>query len=118
MPPIMIDGKREYFPKVKEAREALREKALELYEKHLALIEKAAQDGKIEAAITASQWLIEHMPRGDDGESIIDSSAAKPKEIVSGSTGPTIQIGIALGPGTKPKELPPVTVDAELVDKT
>lgn len=117
LPFQMPKFKQDYFPRVKEAREALRAKALELYEKHIALIDKAADEGKIEAALQASQWLIEHMPAGNDGERMIDASAAKVKEIASGPSGPTIQIGIALGPGIKPKELGSHVVDAEVIKK-
>jgi hypothetical protein len=109
-------GTRVYFPKVKEAREALRERALELYERHLALIDRAAEEGKIEYALEASQWLIEHMPASDDGERMIDSSAAKVKEVSGGSSGPTIQIGIALGPNkVQVKELGSQVVEAEIL---
>lgn len=103
---------REFFPRVKEAREALREKALDILAKYETIIDLAVAKGDLETAAAHVQWLLEHMP-AEDGERLIDSSAAKIKEI-QGSTGPTIQIGIALTP--TPKQLPSQPVlDAEVI---
>lgn len=99
---------REFFPKVKEAREVLKEKALELVELQMTIIKEAIANGNFEAASKATQWLIEHMPN-EDGERLIDSSAAKPKELEGTRSGPAIQIGIALG-GIQRKELPETQV--------
>ena len=99
---------KDHFPKVREAREALKEKALELFEAYLLIIKDAHASGNFEVAAQHMQWLIEHMPKGDDGERVIDESAAKPKSVET-PKGPTIQIGIALSP-QKPKELPSVEV--------
>ena len=96
---------RDYFPKVKEAREALREKALDLFDLQLKLIMEAVNKGEIEAALDANQWLIEHMP-AEDGERMIDPSAAKVVEVQEGSSAPIIQLGIQLG-GVNQKALPP-----------
>jgi hypothetical protein len=87
---------RDSFPRVKEARELLRQKAAEILEKHMAIIEEARQKGEFEAALKASQWLIEHMPN-EEGSTVIDSSAAKQKEVVATNSGPIIQIGFKLG---------------------
>lgn len=95
---------KEYFPRVKEAREALRERAMEVLETYLAIIAEARSAGDFESAFKAAQWLLEHMPN-EDGARLIDPSGSKPKEIEGPKTGPSIQIGIALG-GVKPKELP------------
>ncbi len=105
-----IDGKRVYFPKVREARELLREKALDLVNKQIDMIDQAAKEGKVDVALEANQWLLEHTPAGDDGERVIDASAAKPKEL-EGRQGPMIQIGIALD--AKPKELAPHVIDLD-----
>ena len=83
--PVEKGSQRVYFPKVKEAREALREKALELFELQVSIIREALNKGDFESAYKANQWLMEHMPASDEGERLIDSSAAKPKEITSGS---------------------------------
>ena len=40
--------------------------------------------------------LIEHMPKGPNGETLIDASAAKPK-VVEGTKGPQITVGFSLG---------------------
>ena len=104
-------GPDRYFPKVKEAREALREKALAILDKYEEIIQKALEAGDYETAAKHTQWLIEHMPN-EAGERMIDSSAANPKQIESGPVAPTIQIGIALG-GVQQPALPPVV---EVVD--
>ena len=103
------------FPRVAEAREILRERAIEILEAYLAVAAQAKAAGKDDVALDAYKWLIEHMPRTDD-KGIIDSSAAKPKEIDSGPKKPIIQIGIALG-GTQPKQLPAQVIDIKAEDK-
>lgn len=107
-----LGEKREYFPKVREAREAIREKALDWLLKYETIIDLAIAKGDLDVAAEHTRWVIEHMPN-EEGDRMIDSSAAKPKEVQGGPQGPTIQIGIALG--TKPRELPPVTIDAEVI---
>lgn len=109
-PPKNLDN---YFPKVREAREALKAKALALFEKYEAIIDKAIAAGDLEVAATHVQWLIEHMPN-EDGERMIDATAAKPKKLETAKTGPSIQIGIALGGMNKPKTLPEVTEITEV----
>ena len=107
--------KRDYFPRVREAREALKEKALELYEMHVRIIQEALDAKEFETAAQANQWLMEHMP-ADDGITMIDISIDKPKQ-VNPATGPTIQIGFALGGIDKPKELAPIVIDIDPNDK-
>jgi hypothetical protein len=87
---------KEYFPRVREAREALRERAVDLFEKYWALIQKAEDSGQLDIAMEHARWLVEHMPADVDGSRMIDSSAAKPKEI-EGPRGPQINIGVAIG---------------------
>lgn len=99
---------KDFFPKVKEAREALRAKALELYELQVAIIREALVTGKVDVAAAANQWLIEHMPE-EEGVRMIDASIDKPKQI-EGQAGPQINIGFALGGMNAPKELPSVNV--------
>lgn len=107
-----LGEKRIYFPRVREAREVLRERAVDLLAKYELIIDQAIKDGKLEVAAEHVQWLLEHTA-AEDGERIIDPSAAKPKEI-QGSTGPTIQIGIALGTD-KPKTIGPQVIEAEVL---
>jgi hypothetical protein len=107
--PLPTKSKRDYFPRVREAREALRERAMELFELQVQIIRQALLKGDFESAYKANEWLLEHMPAEDDGTRMIDSSAAEPKQI-AGPTGPQIQIGIKFG--GNPKELPP----AEVID--
>jgi len=106
--------KREYFPKVKVARELLRERAEEIFEAYMELAAQAKSEGKLEVAEEVLWKLIEHMPH-EEGDRMIDSSAAKPKEI-EGKQVPVIQIGIQLGPNKNiPKELPPHVIEAEVL---
>ena len=107
-------GDQRYFPKVKEAREALKAKALELHQLYMEVIQAALDKGDVETAMKATQWLIEHMPR-EDGESMVDISVDKPKAIEQKS-GPSINIGFALGGLGEARSLPPaVTIDVEPV---
>lgn len=103
---------RLYFPKVKEAREALRERALDLLNKYETIIDSAIAHNDFETAAKHTQWLLEHMA-AEDGERIIDPSAAKVKEI-EGTRGPMIQIGIALTTPKTPLALPS-SIDAEII---
>lgn len=98
------------FSSVKAARDIIRERAEEFVESYIELVAEARSKGNFDVAEKALWKLIEHAPAGTDGERVIDASAAKPKEITSGPTGPTIQIGISLG--QQQKSLPePVVID-------
>lgn len=113
--PIEKGSKRTYFPKVTEARNFLRDKAKELLELQIKLIIEAAASGEYESATKANQWLIEHLPAGDDGVRVIDTSASKPKELgEGGKQGPTINVGIAFG-GLQSQE-EPKQVTGEVID--
>lgn len=106
-----IGSKTVYFSKVKEAREALKAKALELYEQYDLAIKTALAAGQFEVAMEHMQWLIEHMPKGEEGERMIDESAAKPKQIEKGTGTTSINIGFKLGGiDEAPKALPSVQV--------
>lgn len=96
------------FPRVKEAREALKAKALEIFEFQMRIAKEALEARDFEEANKAIQFLIEHMPKDDDGVTMIDTSVDQ-KKVSEGPKGPAIQIGIALAP-QKPKELPSVSV--------
>lgn len=98
------------FPKVKEARQVLKDRAVEILETYLQVCRDARDAGDYETAAKSLQWLIEHMPN-DGGETVIDPSAAKPKVNDKAlPTGPAIQIGIALGGVGQRQALPPVEV--------
>lgn len=103
-----------YFPRVQEARDSLREKAVELADLYDKAIRSALEHGQYEAAIKAIQWGLEHMPKSDDGQTVIDPSVDKVKT-EKGPTGPTINIGLALNPAISHPALPPA-IEAETVD--
>ena len=104
---------REYFPKVKLAREALKERAAEILESYISLAAEARAAGEFDVAAEILWKLIDHIPE-EDGERMIDGSVDKPKQ-VEGQTGPSIQIGIALG-GTNQKQLPPQIVNVSPIE--
>lgn len=107
--------KRTYFPRVAEAREALRERALELFELQVQIIRQALLKGDFESAYKANEWLLAHMPPDEDGQRLVEGSVDNTKEITQGQ-GPSIRIGIAFGGIDKPKELPEPQV--EIIDIT
>ncbi len=94
-----------YFPKVKAAREKLAARAQELIDLQFKIIKDAMKAEKFEVAASANQWMIEHLP-SEDGVTILDQGIDKPK-VVEAKTGPSINIGFALG-GMPQKALPAV----------
>lgn len=101
--------KRNPFPKVAEAREAIKAKALAMADLYEKAIKDAMAAGEYEAALKAMQWFLEHTP-SHDGISVIDAGVDS-KAAQKGPAGPKIQIGIKLdGMGAQPKELPAITV--------
>lgn len=119
--PNPTTAKRPYFSRVKDARDAISAKALYNHRLYIKAIKLAMKQGKIEAALEALQWLQEHTPAAEDGTTMIDTSIDKQKPSDS-YTGPTINVGFALGGLTaKPemKQLPTSIqeVDGEVVDE-
>lgn len=101
--------KEEYFGKVKEARQALASKSLELFEMYVQLIRDALAAQEFKTAQKGIQFLMEHLPKDVDGVSFLDTHIDKKVEKDKGSSTPTIQIGIALG-GQTQKALPQADV--------
>ncbi len=91
------------------AREKLAEKAEEILNLQLLIIKQAITAGDYETAAKANQFLIEHMPN-QDGETMVDVSVDKPKQIEQKGGAPQINIGFALG-GITPKALPQPAVE-------
>lgn len=111
-----VGSKTVYFSKVKEAREALAKRALEVFELQMKIAQDALAAQNFTEANKAVQFLLEHMPKDEEGITLLDSSVDNVKE-TKGSSGPTIQIGIALGPKREPKELAPSS-PIEIIDVT
>jgi hypothetical protein len=107
------------FPKAKEAREALRGKALVIFDLYIRLIENAMAAQDYETAEKALRFLQEHMPKDEDGTTMLDSSIDKKPDKASGPVGPTVNIGFAIGGVRQPQALPApaVTVDVENPDE-
>lgn len=102
-----------YFPSVRKAKAALRERAFELLDGYIAIIKQAAAQGDFETAAKGYQYLLEHMPE-EEGERMLDISIDRPKQAEQKS-GHTIQIGFQLG-GIPYKELDTAVIDTKLVD--
>jgi hypothetical protein len=110
---------KDYFPKVKEARELLKEKAREILEMQQTIIEKALAAEKFDVAAAANQFLIEHMP-DEEGVRMISATVNKQLE-TKGPTGPTIQIGFNLGTHRLPEAATVATLSPaplEILDVT
>lgn len=105
-----------YFSTVKEAREALAAKSLELFEQYQTLIKEAIAAQQFKVAQEGLQFLMEHLPKDEDGVRFLDPSVDNNVTGKSGPTGPTIQIGIALAPKPEQKSLPPIpkVIDVDL----
>jgi hypothetical protein len=102
--------KNVYFSSVKQAREAIREKAMELVEGYMSLIQTAQAAEEFQVAAEGYQFLMKHLPKDEEGNALLDAPIDKGATVKTGPTGPTIQIGIALGPQPAQKALPPVNV--------
>jgi hypothetical protein len=94
---------RDPFPKVKEAREAARARALEILDDFQSTIKLAVAAGDYESAMKSFQWLLEHLPADEDGTQVIDASVDAKKQI-EGPAGPQINIGFRISgvPDTEP----------------
>jgi hypothetical protein len=108
------------FPKVSIAREMLKERAEEILADFIETAKAAREAGEFEAAGDMYWKLIEHMPADTPEERIVDTSVDKqPKQLDKGPTGPTINIGLALGGLPQQKKLAPAktveVVEAKVV---
>lgn len=106
-----------YFSKVKEAREALKDKALELFEQYQSLIRDAIAAQDFETASKGLQFLMEHMPKDEDGVALLEPSVDKTPSQNKGNSGPTIKIGVMLGGVPKTPELPPA-IDVDVIEES
>ena len=113
--------KRDYFPRVKEAREELRSKAKEIIDLYLENARNAMTAAEFEVASKALQFLIEHMPADEDGSKLVDTSVDKmPKQVEKKGGGNRIQIGLAIGDMPKNRQIQSTTVEVlegEIEDK-
>lgn len=109
-----------YFPKVAEARQAIADDAKWWYDfyKQIAIEALAAQD-----FVTAEKVgfnVITHMPEDEETGTLLQASIDKNREPdQKGSTGPSIQIGLALGgmPTQEQQALPPTTTIIDITPK-
>lgn len=86
---------RDYFPKVRQAREALAEKAKDILQQYLDVIQDARDAGNVEVAAESLQWLMEHMPEVEN-ERMIDVHIDR-QALEKAPVGPSINIGFQLG---------------------
>ena|SRR3990167_6757488 len=108
--PTELVGGPYFKASVKKARQRLMDRADEIIQKYLKMIDMAMAEGDFETANKAFQFLVEHMPK-EDGEAIITESAAKPKQVESGPSGPVINIGVKVGGSSKDTLPEPVTIE-------
>lgn len=108
------------FPRVREAREALRAKAMEIYETQMRIVAEALAAQEYEVAAKANQFLMAHLPPDSDGTRLIDADIDAPGRPGRDAMGPSIQIGFQLGGMTAPPkalptviELPTIEIDPE-----
>lgn len=91
----LVRKTRDYFPKVRQAREALREKALDILETYIDTIKAAQAAGDYDVATKSLQWLMEHMPQEQEDRMLdvsIDKHGPADKRAV-----PAINIGFQIG---------------------
>lgn len=103
-----------YFPKVKEARQVLADKAVEILETYVATIKAAQAAGDYEVAAQSLQWLMEHMPEDPEGTTLVDVSVDKVKAAELGG-GPNIMIGFKIGGLPEAKALPEPIIEVVAV---
>lgn len=102
------------FSSVRKARELLREKAAEVYEKYMHLAEHAVNKGDFETAEKIYRYLLEHTA-DEDGSALLAQSVDKPKQEAI-KQGPTVNIGFQLGGITSQPTLPEPTIEAITVN--
>src|SRR5437773_12439192 len=106
----------EVFPRAKEAREALRDKALVIFGLYIRLIENAMAAQDYETAEKALRFLQEHMPKDEDGATMLDPSVDKKPDKPTGPVGPTVNIGFQLG-GVRPVQALPALEVIDVKDE-
>lgn len=98
-----------YFSRVKEARAVLKEKAKDILDMQIQIIQLAIAKGDFETAAKANQFLLTHMT-DDDGQHLLDMDVDKPKQVEQHS-GPQISIGFALGGIPQSQQALPAVID-------
>lgn len=95
------------FSKVNVAREMLKERAEEILAEYIETAKAAREAGEFEAAGKMYWNLIEHMPADNPNERVVDTSVDKQQKTAESNkpSGPTIQIGLALGGLPQAKQL-------------
>lgn len=108
-----------YFPKVREARQAIADNALAIYGAYMALAVAAQEAGEFITAEKIFWNLLSHMPEDEDTGKLLSQSVDAKGETQIGPVGPTIQIGLALGGMPTQSALPEnVIVDTQPFKKT
>lgn len=88
---------KNYFNKVRIARELLKEKSEEILKQYLQVVDEARNAGDFETAAKALQWLLDHMPADEEGGRLVEQSVDKKQQVIEKTAGPTVKIGIAVG---------------------
>ncbi len=102
--------KRQPFPKIRQAREALQRRALEITNLYIQNAKQAMKKGQHDVAQSSLEYLLGHMPKDEDGQVIMGPSVDKAL-VEAGNKGPLIQIGFKLGGVADTKALPEAVID-------
>lgn len=101
--------RRKVFPKIAEVREMLKERAAELLNLQRRIVYEALANQDYETANDANQFLLLHLPAGEDGVRLLDPDIDKPTD--KGQLhAPQISIGFAIGGLNQTQSLPPAPV--------
>ena len=97
---------------VQRAREVYAEKAALAVALFFKNIKRAMEAGDHETVSKALQWYMEHSPKTESGDRILETGVdvKQVKPVESGPTGPIIQLGFRLGGAPQPT-LPPAQPD-------
>lgn len=106
---------KNFFGKVRIARELLRERAEMILLEYMDIIQKAKDAGDYETAMKATQWLLDHMPSDEDGGRLVEQSVDKKQQVQEKQQGPAIKIGIAVGGLGENRKALPKPEDAPIV---
>lgn len=99
------------FPRIAEAREILKARALEITRLYIQNAKLAMKKGDHATAQSSFEFLMKHMPPDEIGKTLLSTSIDAKGAVSEIAAGPTIQIGFALGGVQAPAALPPAPIE-------
>jgi len=85
------------FGSVRKAREALKERAEEIVKMYFETWKQALAFGDFETAQKCASDLAKHIPKDEEGFTVFDTDVDKTAVLDKSKSGPSIQIGVAIG---------------------